>query len=496
MLTRAGWIEDLRAAVHHEDDEVEGDVEVVGVAVAGDTATAGTPDLVSAVVAQLQRAADQGSGVALVQGHLVADEVSLTPLVDGQGGTTVLAASSPGDTGSSEAPGATAIRTLRGRVVAAASPTHTLTAPTEHGLGALTVAAAAVGEAAGLLSELASSQERGVPGAAHARGTQEVSGAHYPDIAAWLLVALVRGGITVTARPPARVGVAVLADTPQRSLAAGERLAGLDVDRIRLQESVKREDGFFTTFLVSTWSPLLVRAARHLGISPDVVTWASMLLGVLAAAAFAVGATAWSAVGALLLYLAFVLDCVDGQLARVTRRFSARGAWLDAMFDRGKEYVVYAGLAVGAVRAGDEPGVWLLAGVALALQTVRHLLDLGYAAQQAADVERLVRRDLADPTDPGPSFWEVGHAQTPPAATAAAAPGFARRVILALRRAEGVTVLKWAKRIVVLPIGERFALIGVLAIATTPRVLFTVLLVWGGLATAYTVGGRVVRSLA
>ncbi len=60
----------------------------------------------------------------------------------------------------------------------------------------------------------------------------------------------------------------------------------------------------------------------------------------------------WSP-AAVLLYLGFVLDCVDGQLARYTRHFSAWGGWLDTMADRAKEYVVYAGLRL---RGDATPG--------------------------------------------------------------------------------------------------------------------------------------------
>lgn len=516
VLTRPAWVGQVTAAV----GGVLSDVEVV-------PAEDGTEER-ARVVEVFQRAAQGSCGVAVLHGHLVADEVTLRPLLDGQGGNVVLADTSPsaegaggdaprgptaagGATAVRHAPGRAELRTLRGRVIAAASPDHELVAPTARSLGAMAVRAGAVGDAARLLSAL----DEGLATLGSQGGTQRA------DAMASLLVALVRGGIVVTARPPAQAGVATLVTVPEAARAALERRAAIDVDRVLLQESVKREDGFFTTFLVSSWSPLVVRGARRLGLTPDAVTWLSMGLGVLAAVAFAVGVTAWSAAGAVLLYLAFVLDCVDGQLARTIRRFSARGAWLDAMFDRGKEYVVYAGLAVGAVRAGDDAGVWLLAGAALALQTVRHTLDLGYAAQQAADVERLVRRDLAEPHDPGPSFWEVGHgvagaapteldaagagaaegasgtaARSGVAASAPHRPALPRRVILALRRAETVAVLKWAKRIVVLPIGERFALIAVLAVVATPRVVFAVLLLWGGLATLYTAGGRVVRSLA
>ena len=54
----------------------------------------------------------------------------------------------------------------------------------------------------------------------------------------------------------------------------------------------------------------------------------------------------------------------------------------------------------------------------------------------------------------------------------------------------------WARKVVVLPIGERWALIAILTALTTPRVVFSVLLIWGVLAAAYTTAGRVQRSLA
>ena len=79
----------------------------------------------------------------------------------------------------------------------------------------------------------------------------------------------------------------------------------------------------------------------------------------LAAAAFATGERWGLVAGAILLQAAFTTDCVDGQLARYTRTFSKLGAWLDSIFDRSKEYVCFAGLAIGASRAGDP--VWPLA---------------------------------------------------------------------------------------------------------------------------------------
>src|SRR5690606_5193667 len=111
--------------------------------------------------------------------------------------------------------------------------------------------------------------------------------------------------------------------------------------------------------------------------SPTAVTWGSVGLALVAAAGFAQGGRALAIAGAVLLYLSFVLDCVDGQLARYTLRFSPFGGWLDTLADRGKEYAVYAGLAIGAPAAGAGD-VWPLALAAITTQTVRHMTDCWY----------------------------------------------------------------------------------------------------------------------
>src|SRR5690606_28184806 len=53
----------------------------------------------------------------------------------------------------------------------------------------------------------------------------------------------------------------------------------------------------------------------------------------------------------------------------------------------------------------------------------------------------------------------------------------------------------WLRRMVVLPIGERWALLAVFTAVTTPRTTFVVLLAGCALAACYTTAGRVLRSL-
>ena len=232
------------------------------------------------------------------------------------------------------------------------------------------------------------------------------------------------------------------------------------------------------------------------------MTLVSLAVGVLAAAAFATGERAGLVAGAMLLQAAFTLDCVDGQLARYTRQFSKLGAWLDSIFDRTKEYVVFAGLAIGASRTGDP--VWLLAGAALTLQTARHAIDFSYPAAQHQVIAAAPQPPLEDPLD-GPRRRVPAHAAgrrgggglaaapPPPRARAdhdqrggwcrcGARPTASRRV-------------RWVKKIIAFPIGERFAAISLTAALFSAHTTFVVLLVVGRLRGGLRPRGRTLRSL-
>lgn len=252
--------------------------------------------------------------------------------------------------------------------------------------------------------------------------------------------------------------------------AARDAVAAVDEDAARLRLAVKEKDDFFTTYAVSTWSPLVTRACARLGFTPTGVTALSVLFAVAAALAFWQASRPAMIAGAVLLYLGFVLDCVDGQLARYTRRFGAFGGWLDTMADRAKEYAVYAGLAAGAERIGL-PYAWPLAITAIVLQTVRHMTDAWYGALHDEAAAR-----------PAP----------------AARSGVGAKLSAASNRVQADTgsAAYWLKRIVVFPIGERWALIAVLAALSNGRVALAAVVGWGLLAAAYTLALRSLRSLS
>jgi hypothetical protein len=324
------------------------------------------------------------------------------------------------------------------------------------------------------------------------------------DVLALLLVGLVRGGTRVGNRQLRwlfwdRMG------SKDDSLRAAEDIRTYDEDKVLLDSAVKANDGFFTTFFVSTYSRYIARFAARRGFTPNQVTVFSMLLGVLAAAGFATGERWGLVAGALLLQAAFTFDCVDGQLARYTRTFSPFGAWLDSVFDRGKEYLAYAGLAIGSVR-GFDVDVWWLAALALTLQTTRHMFDFSFGHRQTSAVEEATAVALEPPGDGtrgGPTVVAAlreDEDESERASEQQRAPRASRRspFTVALRfsrridRAPGV---QWVKKIVVLPIGERFALISLTAALFTPRTTFVALLVGGGFALVYALSSRVMQTV-
>jgi phosphatidylglycerophosphate synthase len=220
---------------------------------------------------------------------------------------------------------------------------------------------------------------------------------------------------------------------------------------------VKSRDGFFTTYCISPYSRYLARWCARRGLTPNQVTTASLLTALIAAGCAATGTRAGYVAAGLLLLFSFVLDCTDGQLARYSLQYSTLGAWLDATFDRAKEYAYYAGLALGAARGGDD--VWALALGAMILQTGRHVVDF--------------------------SFNEANHDATANTSPTAALSG----------KLDSVGWTVWIRRMIVLPIGERWAMIAVLTALTTPRITFYALLIGCAFAATYTTAGRVLRSL-
>ncbi|GAA3176887.1 hypothetical protein GCM10010451_27330 [Streptomyces virens] len=300
----------------------------------------------------------------------------------------------------------------------------------------------------------AMARENSAAGEAPAGGTTLVD-----SLADRVVTALDADGADVH-RPELGSLVATVPSDPQARNEARQAVAAVDDEAVRLKSAVKARDGFFTTHFISPYSRYIARWCARRGLTPNQVTTASLLTALIAAGCAATGTRGGFVAAGVLLIASFVLDCTDGQLARYSLQYSTLGAWLDATFDRAKEYAYYAGLALGAARGGDD--VWALALAAMILQTGRHVVDFSFNEANAGDTDATVN------TSPTAALSD---------------------------RLDSVGWTVWVRRMIVLPIGERWAMIAVLTAVTTPRITFYALLAGCAFAATYTTAGRVLRSL-
>jgi phosphatidylglycerophosphate synthase len=69
--------------------------------------------------------------------------------------------------------------------------------------------------------------------------------------------------------------------------------------------------------------------------------------------------------GALIVLIGSILDGLDGSVARASGTVTARGAFLDSVFDRIGEIAAFAGLGVAVARETGDEGVLLLISLAI-----------------------------------------------------------------------------------------------------------------------------------
>jgi phosphatidylglycerophosphate synthase len=96
-------------------------------------------------------------------------------------------------------------------------------------------------------------------------------------------------------------------------------------------------------------------ALSALGVTPAVMTFLGLAVVVGGSVVIANGDLA---LGAAILLAGALLDGLDGAVARASNSVSARGAFLDAAFDRLGEIAAFAGLAVA--KAGDARILFLI----------------------------------------------------------------------------------------------------------------------------------------
>jgi len=99
-------------------------------------------------------------------------------------------------------------------------------------------------------------------------------------------------------------------------------------------------------------------AFGKVGLTPNALTLIGF--GIAVVAALLAAGQSWLLAGILVVF-GGVFDLFDGALARATNTTSRLGAFMDSVFDRWGEGVVYVGIAAGCVAASFDVGIVLTA---------------------------------------------------------------------------------------------------------------------------------------
>jgi len=126
----------------------------------------------------------------------------------------------------------------------------------------------------------------------------------------------------------------------------------------------KPKDIFWNKYVARPAAAVLLVPLERSPVTPNQVTFASLV--VFAGAVpllIAVPGHAGLLLAALVIQLSYVLDCVDGQLARMRGTSTPVGAYLDFLMDELKAFLLVAAMGVRLWREQDDT-VWLLEGLA------------------------------------------------------------------------------------------------------------------------------------
>jgi phosphatidylglycerophosphate synthase len=134
------------------------------------------------------------------------------------------------------------------------------------------------------------------------------------------------------------------------------------------RQSKKKRDNFWTEWISRPPAALLVWMLKGTRVTPNQVSFLAIAVAAGGCAMLVLWRT-WIGLGAagLTLQLAYVIDCVDGQLARIKSMASPVGALLDFMLDEVKAFMVIAAasarLYLQSPNTTEGPR-WLLIGLA------------------------------------------------------------------------------------------------------------------------------------
>jgi len=117
-------------------------------------------------------------------------------------------------------------------------------------------------------------------------------------------------------------------------------------------------------FFYRPMSFLFVKLIYSIDITPNQISIVSMLFGILTGVMFGFGTYQFFIFGAVALLISNVLDCADGQLARLKKNGTGIGRIIDGFIDYITGLSIYVGIGIGlSIATGDYLYVWVITAI-------------------------------------------------------------------------------------------------------------------------------------
>ena len=114
----------------------------------------------------------------------------------------------------------------------------------------------------------------------------------------------------------------------------------------------------------------LVSILKHTSITPNIVTLLAVIIGITASFFFFLKEYPYNIIGIVLLCLAIILDCSDGQLARAKKIFSPIGGVIDGIADSIVIFALYFSVTMFYTLEGDY-FIWLWGALAAVSHSIQ-----------------------------------------------------------------------------------------------------------------------------
>lgn len=140
-------------------------------------------------------------------------------------------------------------------------------------------------------------------------------------------------------------------------------------------KDVHNYNGLFNYFRVRIWrvpSIYITKLLLYTPITPNQVTMLMIFIGFIVTYLFSLGSY-WSAIiGVLLLEFVYILDAVDGEIARYKKQTSVVGIFLDLMVHVSNVSIIFIGITIGLYRLNPSLEIVAL-GLSASLFSLAHL---------------------------------------------------------------------------------------------------------------------------